>query len=42
LITRVAQGEVVAVSGLVDQSGSELKFSADEAAEVCSIFVCET
>jgi hypothetical protein len=42
LITRVAQREVVAVSGSVDQSGSELKFSADEAAEVCSIFVCET
>lgn len=42
LITRVAQGEVVAVSGSVDQSGSKLKFSADEAAEVCSIFVCET
>ncbi len=42
LITRVAHGEVVAVSGSVDQSGSELKFSADEAAEVCSVFVCET
>lgn len=42
LITRVAQGDVVAVSGSVDQSGSELKFSADEAAKVCCIFVCET